>query len=297
MRLSDLEGSIPFELVRDGEFDTPGLLHHESPNLLVALWERRFLNRELLRNGRITSVVTSPELAPDIPASLGVAVASDPHEVFAQIHELLSHRDGFYWRDFPSEIDPGARVHPAAYVASRNVRVGNGTVIEPHAVVLERCLLGSGVVLRAGCVVGAEGFHPIMVGGRLANLPHAGGVQIADGVEILSNSVVCRATFRSFTRIGRDSKLGTLVNVSHEVRIGQRCRIGTGASLTGSVWVGDDVWIGPNATVRNRARIGNGAAVSLGSVVVRDVQEGQRVSGNFAVDHREFLSSQRRSRR
>jgi UDP-3-O-[3-hydroxymyristoyl] glucosamine N-acyltransferase len=61
--------------------------------------------------------------------------------------------------------------------------------------------------------------------------------------------------------------------------------------VLGSARIGDDVWIGPNATISNQVQIGDGAAVSLGSVVVRDVRSGQRVSGNFAVDHRRFLSA------
>ena len=61
--------------------------------------------------------------------------------------------------------------------------------------------------------------------------------------------------------------------------------------VTGSVTLGDDVWIGPNATIRDGITVGNGAMVSLGSVVTQDVRPGQRVTGNFAVPHEDFLAA------
>jgi acetyltransferase-like isoleucine patch superfamily enzyme len=291
MRLSELTGIAPFELVRDSEFESLGLLSHDAPRMLVVLYDAKFLRRELLKNDRVACVIAPRELAPAIPGSLGLAVAEDPRGCFYEIHDHLWRHTDFYWSDFDSEISPEARVHAAACVAPRNVRIGRGTVIEPNVTVLEHCLIGEGVVLRAGSVIGAEGFDPKAFGDTVRIIPHAGGVAIRDRVEIQANSVVCRCVFRGFTEIGEDTKISTLVNVSHNVRIGKRCRIASGACLMGSARIGNDVWIGPNATISNQIRVGDGAAVSLGAVVVRDVPAGQRVSGNFAVEHRRFLAS------
>lgn len=296
MRLTEAAGVAGFEVVRDGDFATLGLLSHRLPAMLVCAYERGTLQRELPSNPAVACVVATPALAPEVPARCGLALAADPLRSFFDLHAHLCGT-GFYGADEPSAVSPEARIHPVAYVAPRNVRIGRGAVVEAGARVLERSLVGEDVVLRAGCVIGAEGFHPKRVGGRLRLLPHAGGVALADRVEVQSNAVVCRALFRGHTAIGEDTKVSSLVNVSHHARIGRRCRIGAGVVITGSVEVGDDVWIGPHATLRNRIRVGDGAAVSLGAVVVTDVPPGRRVSGNFAFDHRAFLAAWRSARR
>lgn len=289
MRLSDLAGVAPFELVRDAEFESVGLLSYDSPKLFASLYDARIVRRELEGNTKVACIMTSPKLAPLVPGHVGLAVAADPVASFYAIHDYLSNHTDFYWRDFDTEISPGARVSPAAAVAPRNVRIGRGTVIEPNVSVLEHCLIGEDVVVRAGAVIGAEGFDPKTIGGSVRVIPHAGGVRLRDRVEIQANSVVCRCVFGGFTEIGEETKVSSLVNVSHNVRIGRRCRIAACASVMGSARIGDDVWIGPNATISNRVCIGDGAAISLGAVVVRDVPPGCRVSGNFAIDHQKFL--------
>ncbi|MDP2996347.1 MAG: UDP-3-O-(3-hydroxymyristoyl)glucosamine N-acyltransferase [Bryobacterales bacterium] len=294
MRLSDAARIAPLEVVRDGEFESLGLLSYDGPKLLVTLYDARFLRRELLQNPHIACVITTPELAPLMPEALGVAIAGDPKRSFYEVHEYLLRCTDFYWKDFPTEISPEARVHPGAWIAPRNVRISRGTVIEPHVTVLERTLIGEDAVIRAGSVIGADGFDPKQFGGVIRMTSHAGGVAIHDRVEIQANCVVCRGVFGALTRIEEDTKVSSLVNISHHVRIGRRCRIGAGACVLGSARIGDNVWIGPNATVSNQVRIGDGASISLGSVVVMDVEAGQTVSGNFAVDHKQFLAFFRR---
>lgn len=298
MRLSDLPASIGLDVARDAEFDSLGLLSDDAPRMLAGLYDVRFLARECLPNPHIACVITSRHLASAIPERMGLGLADDPKASFYAVHDYLRASTNFYWSDdFESVVSPDARVHPAAWVAPRNVRIGRRAVIEPSAVILERSILGDEVVIRAGTVIGAEGFEPKEIGGAFVIVGHEGGVLIRDRVEIQSGSVVCRAVFNGFTEIGEDSKLGAQVGVSHNVRIGRRCRIAPGAQLTGSVRVGDDVWIGPAATVSSGLRVGDGARVSIGAVVVRDVGAGATVSGNFAMPHKAFLALRRRSLR
>jgi UDP-3-O-[3-hydroxymyristoyl] glucosamine N-acyltransferase len=238
-------------------------------------------------------VITTRELASAVPESIGLAIADDPRERFHDVHRYLGGTD-FYGSDFPSEISPEAQVSPSAHVASRKVRIGRGCVIEPKAVVLEGSTLAEDVVVRAGAVVGAEGFHPVPGGGNSANLPHYGSLRLGPSVEIGTNAVVCRAVFSGATEIGESTILGPLVYVAHHVRIGDRCRIAGGARIAGSARLGREVYVGPGAVVSDGVAVGDGARVSLGSVVVRDVPAGHTVTGNFAVEHERFLLSWRR---
>lgn len=290
MKLSEVCARVGLEVVRDSDFESLGLLSHRAPRMLVCAYDPSFIKRELLSNASIAAAITSVDLAPLIPETLGLGIAPDPVEAFYGLHEILLRETNFYWQDFATVISPEAVVHAGAHVASRNVRIGPGTVVEPNAVILERSLIGRECKIRSGVVVGAEGFEPKRIGGKQRVVPHAGSVFIGDGVEIQTNSVVCRSAFNSVTRIGDESVISSLVNISHNVSIGKRCRIGSSAVLLGSSMIGDDVWVGPNATISSRVSVGDGAAVSLGSVVVRDVPAGTRVSGNFAIDHKRFLT-------
>jgi acyl-[acyl carrier protein]--UDP-N-acetylglucosamine O-acyltransferase len=289
MWLSELKGVVPIDVVRDGEFLSLGLLSHDANRMLVGLYDPAYLDR-FLANRSVACVVTDSGLLPHVPDSIGAAVAQDPLAVFYGVHEYLFRRTDFYWKDFDSQVSPEARVHPRAYVAPANVRIGAESVVEPNAVVMERSLVGRGVVVRAGAVVGGEDIEPKHVGTELVAVPHAGAVLIGDRVEVGGNAQVQRAVYGGFTEIGADSKICALVHIAHNARIGERCFIAPFAIVCGSATIGDDVWIGPNATISSELQVGAGAVVTLGSVVTRDVPAGARVTGNFAIDHDRFLS-------
>jgi UDP-3-O-[3-hydroxymyristoyl] glucosamine N-acyltransferase len=285
--LEELSAVVPLELVRDGEFRSLGLLFSETPALLVCLYDPSRAGR-WSENEAIACVIASRELAREVPGRMGLAVADAPRERFYDAQRHLG-ATGFYGPDFATEISPEARAHPTAYVAPRRVRLGAGCELEPGARVLEGSTLGEGVVVRAGAVVGAEGFHPVPYGGHLVNMPHFGEVELSRGVEVQANAVVCRAVFHQATQVGEETILGPLVYVAHGVRIGARSRIAASARIAGSARLGREVFVGPNAVVSNRVAVGDGARVSLGSVVVRDVPAGETVTGNFAVPHEQFL--------
>jgi UDP-3-O-[3-hydroxymyristoyl] glucosamine N-acyltransferase len=290
--LSELPLSPPLgeslRLVRDGRFRALGFLDHPAEDLLVALYQRRYLDL-LIGSPCITCVISSEALAERIPPALGVLVADDPKRALYDLHDYLFHHTAFYGADAPTRIAESARVHPAAYVAPRGVSIGPGAIIEPNATILERTRVGQDAVIRAGSVIGAEGFGVRRVGSHQVPVPHAGFVDIGAGVQILSNCTIVRATFGGATMIGDETVINAQSYVAHHARIGKRCRIAAGAVVAGSAQLGDDVWIGPNAVVANGVRVGDGAWVGLGSVVIRDVPSGERVSGHFAMPHRKFL--------
>jgi UDP-3-O-[3-hydroxymyristoyl] glucosamine N-acyltransferase len=162
-------------------------------------------------------------------------------------------------------------------------------VIGPKAVILERSLIGARVEIRAGAVLGSEGFQTSRLGEEWAELAHAGGILIGDEVQIFANSVIARAVFRQHTTLERGVRVGNLAFVSHNVQAGRHCFIGHGAIINGCVIVGEEAWIGPGAVVSNSLTIGARAEVTLGSAVIRDVAPGERVTGNIATDHGRYL--------
>lgn len=155
--------------------------------------------------------------------------------------------------------------------------------------ILERSVIGENVIIRAGALIGGDGFEPKYVAGKLVNINHTGGVWIGNNVEILHNTVIQRSVFGGFTKIGDETKIGSLALIGHNAKIGRNCEIASNSHIAGSTIIGDKVWIGPNATISSELKVGKGAYITLGSVVTKDVEKGKRVSGNFAVDHNLFI--------
>jgi UDP-3-O-[3-hydroxymyristoyl] glucosamine N-acyltransferase len=289
MHLSDLPAIVPVTVLRDGPIASLGLISFAGEEMLVFLESDRFLE-PLLRNASVRCVITTQALRDRLPTSLGLAVSQEPRRDFFRLHNHLADHTDFYWQDIPSEIAPDAVISPAAYIAERNVRIGHRTVIEPHVTVLPRTILGDGVILRAGCVIGSQGFQFMHLDDGVLPVAHGGGVRLGDRVEVQANCTIARALFGGFTELDEDTKLDSLVYVAHHAKLGKRCLVGAGAAITGSVTVGDDVWIGPNATIASEVTIGDRAQITLGSVVTRNVAPDQHVTGNFAVDHEKFIA-------
>ncbi|MGQ0704270.1 MAG: UDP-3-O-(3-hydroxymyristoyl)glucosamine N-acyltransferase [Gemmatimonadales bacterium] len=296
MLLSALKAVPERTLIRDGQFLSLAFIDHPAqPMMLVALYQGRYLGQVQQSSG-ISCVITTERLAPHIPEHFGLLLAADPKNALYDVHEYLVRHTDFYGRPASSRIAESATVHPGAYLAPHDVEIATGTVIEPHATILERTRIGAGAVIRAGSVIGAEGFSARLVGGRQVSVPHAGWVQIGEEVQVLSNCTIVRATFGGATTIGEQTVINAQSYIAHNVRIGKRCRIAAGAVIAGSAHLGDEVWIGPNAVISNSVRIGDRAWVGLGAVVVRDVAPGERVSGYYAIPHRTFLANLARGR-
>ena len=296
MRLSELATGVSLDVIRDGDFLGLGLLTARHPATLACLHDPARAG-VWKSNPALSCVITSGSLASTVPGTLGLAVSDSPREAFVDAQRYLGSSTDFYGRDFDADVSPDAHVHPDARIATRNVRIARDCFVEAGAIILERVELGEGCVIRAGAVIGAEGFHPVPYGDGMVNMPHHGEVRIGRAVEIGAASVVCRSVFSSPTTIGDETIVGPMTYLAHGTTVGARCRIAAAVRICGSSVVGESVFIGPNAVVSNLVEIGDGARVSLGSVVVRNVEPGQRVSGNFAIDHRKFIQDWARSSR
>ena len=185
----------------------------------------------------------------------------------------------------------GARtvVGAGAFIGA-DVEIGEDCVLHPLAAILERCKIGARCILHSGAVVGSDGFGYVWDGSGHRKIPQLGIVRVEDDVEIGANAAIDRATFGE-TVIGRGTKIDNLVQIGHNVVVGEHAvlcgqagiagssRIGRGAVLAGQVGISDHAEIGDGATVTGQGGIVRGGVVPPGSVV----------SGMPAAPHREFL--------
>jgi UDP-3-O-[3-hydroxymyristoyl] glucosamine N-acyltransferase len=287
MFLSAIPRSHLLTIVRDVEFSTLGFLSSPQVGMLSFLESPRFLSL-LNRTPEAVCVITTPELHESVGHNLGCALSENPRLSFHRIHSHLAG-GGFYWNDFNTVIDPSALVHPRAYIAERNVRIGARTRIEANVTILERSIIGDDVLIRAGAVIGSAGFQSVRDRESIEEMVHAGGIRIANRVHVMANAVVSSAVFNGCTEIGEDTRIGNCAFVSHSASIGRGSFVGHGAVINGFVKVGRDVWIGPGASLVHGICVGNRAHVAIGSVVIGDVEPEQKISGNFAVEHRAML--------
>jgi UDP-3-O-[3-hydroxymyristoyl] glucosamine N-acyltransferase len=180
-------------------------------------------------------------------------------------------------------LEDGVVLYPGVYIGPGSV-VGPGTVVHANVVIREGVEIGKRCVLHAGVVIGADGFGFAPVDDAWIKIPQVGGVIIGDDVEIGSNSCIDRATF-GMTRIGRGTKIDNLVQIGHNVEIGEHCVVAGTVGIAGSAILGNHVRVGAGAGINGHIDIGDGAVIAGWAGVTKSVKPGQVVSGFPAVDH------------
>lgn len=286
--LSEFDGRFGLEVVRTCDFAFVGKVPTRLGARLVPCTDPHLIAHAARTEG-VAGVVTTRELAPLVPGQLGLAVADNPQAAAYDVHDALLEIAGHHWESFPSRIDPTAQIDPHAIVAEHDVVIGARSVVEAGAVIRPRTVIGDECLIGAGAVLGCDAFEVDLSREPRRLLRQAGGVRLADHVDVLAKCTIVRATFGGFTEIGAETKIDCQIHVAHDCVIGRRVRIAACAELSGRVTVGDDVYIGPNATISNGLTIGDRAFVTLGAVVVRNVKADQKVTGNLALPHDKWL--------
>ncbi len=157
-------------------------------------------------------------------------------------------------------IGAGTQVHSNC-VVGRGVNVGRDCVLRPNVVLYEGVTLGDRVVLHAGVVVGADGFGYVRdPAGVYHKFPQVGTVVIEDDVEVGANSCIDRGALGT-TRVGKGSKLDNLVQVGHNVEIGERVVIAAQTGISGSTVIESDAVIGGQVGFGDHARVQSGAVI------------------------------------
>ena len=188
------------------------------------------------------------------------------------------------------EVGDRAILYPGVYLGE-SVRVGEESVLYPNVVVMDRCLVGKRVILHAGTVIGSDGFGFARDGARYVKIPQVGTVVIEDDVEIGANSAVDRAAMGK-TRIKRGVKTDNLVQIGHNVTVGEDTIIVAQVGISGSTEIGNRVALGGQVGVVGHIKIGDGAMIGAQAGVGQDVAPGQILSGSPAFPHREWLRAQ-----
>ncbi len=192
-------------------------------------------------------------------------------------------------------IGPRTKIHAGAVIAAET-QIGEDCVIWPNVVIRERCRIGNRVVIHPNTTIGADGFGYNFDETRFLKIPHIGTVRIEDDVEIGANSCIDRGKC-SETIIGRGTKIDNLVQIGHNVTIGENCCIVAHVGIGGSTELGDFVTLAGKVGVKDNIRIGNQVQAAACSCIAGDVEDGQIVVGVPAKPKREFFREHSAARR
>ncbi len=187
------------------------------------------------------------------------------------------------------QICAGARIGDnttilAGVFVGVDVQIGADCLVYPMVTIREGSRLGDRVILQPGVVIGADGFGFAKDGQTHHKVPQIGRVIIEDDVEIGANSTVDRATTEE-TRVKRGSKIDNLVQVAHNVVVGEDNIIAAQVGISGSTELGKNVVLGGQAGLAGHITVGDDAMVGGGAGVTKSVPPNTVVSGYPAREH------------
>jgi UDP-3-O-[3-hydroxymyristoyl] glucosamine N-acyltransferase len=179
----------------------------------------------------------------------------------------------------------------AGVVIGDDVTIGDDVLLYPNVTLYNGCRLGARVIIHSGTVVGSDGFgYATDEQGRHVKRPHVGIVQIDDDVEIGANVCIDRGTFGK-TWIKQGCKIDNLVQVAHNVVIGEGSIVVAQVGIAGSTTLGRGVVLGGQVGIKGHIHLGDRAMVAAQSGVHGNLQQGAIVSGSPAIPHKDWLKA------
>ncbi|HEV7669109.1 MAG TPA: UDP-3-O-(3-hydroxymyristoyl)glucosamine N-acyltransferase [Thermoanaerobaculia bacterium] len=311
IRLRDLAGHVGGRVEGDGEHEVSGVrpLAEAAAEHLSLLNHARY--RAEAEASGAGALLTTPALAAQLPARSAGSESADRNlllvddvsfalaTVLGLLHPERERPPGVA----PSAIvDPSAEVDPSAWIGpyvvidagsrigaraavhpfvaiGRDCTVGQGAILYPHAVLYDRTEIGAASIVHAGAVIGSDGFGYATQGGIHHKVPQVGRAVVEEEVEIGANTTIDRATLGE-TRIGRGTKVDNLVQVGHNVRVGERSILCGQAGIAGSTELGRYVVLAGQVGVSGHLEVADGTQVAAKSAVLRSVEEkGRQIGG------------------
>lgn len=181
-----------------------------------------------------------------------------------------------------ARIGKGAKIYPQAYVGE-NVSIGEQSIIYPQASVYHNCKIGDRCIVHSGAVIGADGFGFAPVDGHYNKIPQIGIVELEDDVEIGANTTVDRATMGR-TLVKRGTKLDNLIQVAHNVVIGNDTVMAAQSGIAGSTRIGSHCMVGGQVGFKGHIEVGDRVEIGAQSGISNNVADGSRIMGSPAVE-------------
>jgi len=188
-------------------------------------------------------------------------------------------------------IGDGCSVYPHVYIGD-NTKLGNNCTINPGVKIYHDCLIGEGCIIHAGSVIGSDGFgFAPQSDSEFMKIPQLGNVILEDHVEIGANVTIDRATMGS-TIIRKGVKLDNLIQIGHNVEVGENTVMAAQTGISGSTKVGKNCMFGGQVGLAGHLKIANGSKIGAQGGILGDIkEENTTILGSPAIELKQFLRS------
>ncbi len=214
----------------------------------------------------------------------GIEAGSHFHDT-AKVGENV-YIGAFTYVSEKATVGDGTQIFPHVYIG-KGVKIGKNCKIDSGARIYDYCIVGDNCVIHSNTVVGGDGFGFQPTAEGFKKIPQLGNVIIEDDVEIGSNCSIDRATIGS-TVIGKGTKIDNLIQIAHNVKIGQNNVIAAQAGIAGSTIIGDWNQIGGQVGIVGHIKIGNQVKIQAQSGVNHAAKDGETLYGSPAINYSDY---------
>jgi UDP-3-O-[3-hydroxymyristoyl] glucosamine N-acyltransferase len=188
-----------------------------------------------------------------------------------------------------AQVGNNCKIYPYAYVGD-NVAIGDNCILYPHVTIYDESVIGDNCILHAGSVIGADGFGFAPEGEQYKKIPQMGNVILEDDVEVGANTTIDRAVMGA-TIVRKGVKLDNLVQIAHNVEVGEHTVMAAQVGISGSVKIGSHCRFGGQSGLAGHINIENRVAIGAQAGIIGSIEEGRTVLGSPAIDAKSFMRS------
>lgn len=188
-----------------------------------------------------------------------------------------------------AKVGKNCLIYPHAYIGD-NAIIGDNCIVYPHVTIYDDCILGNKCILHAGCVIGADGFGFAPEGDTYKKIPQLGNVIIEDDVEIGANTTIDRAVMDS-TIIRKGVKLDNLVQIAHNVEVGENTVMAAQVGIAGSTKIGNHCMFGGQVGLAGHIHISDHVNFGAQCGVISNIKKPSTLLGAPAINAKDFMRS------
>ena len=213
------------------------------------------------------------------PQKIGIepmAYISDSASVGADVYV-----GGFAYIADNAQIGNNVKIYPQSYIGD-DVKIGDNTIIYPGVKIYQGCIIGDNCIIHAGVVIGSDGFGFAPENGVYKKIPQMGIVIIEDDVEIGANTTIDRAVMDA-TIIRKGVKLDNLIQIAHNVEVGENTVMAAQVGVSGSTKIGKQCMLGGQVGLGGHITIGDNANIGAQSGIISNIEPNAKILGAPAI--------------
>ncbi len=310
MKLADIANLVNGKPVGDGNTDIKDIASLEDAKAgdISFLTSRKY--HQLIESTKASALILPPD---DWDCKIPYIVCEDPNVAFAMLmqhfhNHVKFQKEGIHptailesnvrlgdgisiganvYIEEGVKIGQHSTIFPNCFIGS-NTLIGDEVTIYPNVTIREEIEIGNRVIIHAGSVIGSDGFGYAENEGQYSKIPQVGIVIIEDDVEIGANCCIDRATLGA-TKISRGVKLDNLIQIAHNVEIGENSVIAAQTGISGSSKIGKNAKFGGQVGLVGHITIGENVAIGAQTGVTKSHPDNIVLSGYPARPHNEQL--------